>query len=587
MLRPEQKHLIDDSVRRHNQTTGSRFEPEQVYDGARMSLRTTFDAVTHALLTTKLTDNKGQSLGRAIDLVAAVDDVMGEEAGVGADRQFRLYVDLKPNAFEVLADSREFFRDKDNTRYHKGFPLCFRLERGPPSIQFSISRDERMSDIDVDYRSSKFPKALVNGHLTAGNSDVRAGNNLETHDKRWTGLNGWWRAIFGLSPGRGAKPPREATTGRARNIPLNPRVQANQGVDASVHDFLKSWVVDKELNNAIAYLSRRSYSCLEKIAGNKQNFSGLVRFHTVIAMDNFNATIGNVTSVADVFEAAENWSPELKKVKNAYPAEFRLVGVPPDMARDEECAQPPAERGGKPDKEKFFATALRVKQGEGRNKVAMLLWTQEGKYWKIVAIRNEDSNDAGITPKRAALAPPVTEAEPEQIAADPEAVRDVTSFYQSWIGKRDTVDAVRYTSKRLYQCLDAPSETEKAMKPAERIRKQLEMPLPRIPNEPSLSEMMSGVPSVNELVRPVEHPNSMAFSIMAVPDQLGDSFLCGERHLAEKTLVLKPNDAKYGTYYLSDSQFHFGDDEESAAFQLLWTKEKDRWKIIAWAVEVP
>src|SRR5262249_35590679 len=127
---------------------------------------------------------------------------------------------------------------------------------------------------------------------------------------------------------------------------------------------------------------------------------GLVRFHTMIAMDNFNATIGNVTSVADVFEAAENWAPELKKVKNAYPAEFRLVGVPPDMAGDEECAQPSAERGGKPAKEKFFATALRVKQGDSRNKVAMLLWTQEDKYWKIVAIRNEDSNDGGITPKK-------------------------------------------------------------------------------------------------------------------------------------------------------------------------------------------
>jgi hypothetical protein len=88
-LRPEQKQLIDDYVRRYNQTMGSKLVAQQVYEGGRLSMRTTFDAVTHALLSTKLTDPQGKSLGRAIDLVEAVDDVMGEEAGVGGDRQYR------------------------------------------------------------------------------------------------------------------------------------------------------------------------------------------------------------------------------------------------------------------------------------------------------------------------------------------------------------------------------------------------------------------------------------------------------------------------------------------------------------------
>ena len=72
--------------------------PEQAYDNARLSIRTTFDAVTHALLNAKMTDAQGKSLGRAIDLVEAVDQVMGEESGVGGDLQFRLYVYLKPDA---------------------------------------------------------------------------------------------------------------------------------------------------------------------------------------------------------------------------------------------------------------------------------------------------------------------------------------------------------------------------------------------------------------------------------------------------------------------------------------------------------
>src|SRR6516162_6424747 len=284
-LLPEQKRLLDDFVRRYDQTTNSKLSPEQAYDGARVSVRTTFDAVTHALLSTKLTNEKGQSLGRAIDLVEALDQVLGEEAGVGGDRQFRMYVYLKSDAIEILSTSREFFHDKDNTVYHKGFPICYRLKNGPPSIQFSISKDERMSDIDVDYRSSTFPKALVDGHLTAGNSDVRAGGNLATHDNRWEGLNGWWRQVFGFTLGSSAKSSNDEATGRAPTIPVNPRMRADQGIDASVHDFLTSWVVNRQPENAIAYLSPLSYPCLESMARNKQKpiAPGMVRFNTLVA----------------------------------------------------------------------------------------------------------------------------------------------------------------------------------------------------------------------------------------------------------------------------------------------------------------
>jgi hypothetical protein len=107
-----------------------------------------------------------------------------------------------------------------------------------------------MSDVDVDYRSSGFPKALVNGHLSAANSDVRAGNNLARHDDRWLGLNGWWRNVFGQL-GRGGAPPKENANERLGNIPMNPGVEADQGVDKSAHDFLQSWVVAKEPNSRL------------------------------------------------------------------------------------------------------------------------------------------------------------------------------------------------------------------------------------------------------------------------------------------------------------------------------------------------
>ena len=88
MLRPEQKKLVDEYVMHYNQASGSKVVPQAAYDAARMSVRTTFDAVTHALLTAKITDAKGKSLGHAIQLIEAVDQVMGAEEETGGDRQF-------------------------------------------------------------------------------------------------------------------------------------------------------------------------------------------------------------------------------------------------------------------------------------------------------------------------------------------------------------------------------------------------------------------------------------------------------------------------------------------------------------------
>src|SRR6478609_3888680 len=114
-LRPEQVRLIDSFIRSYNATTGSALVAQEVYDNARLSIRTTFDAVTHALLNAQMTDSQGKSLGRAIDLVDAVDQVMGEESSADGDMQFRLYVYLKPNAVDILSRSQEFMHDKDNS----------------------------------------------------------------------------------------------------------------------------------------------------------------------------------------------------------------------------------------------------------------------------------------------------------------------------------------------------------------------------------------------------------------------------------------------------------------------------------------
>jgi hypothetical protein len=110
-------------VRRFNSTAKQNVDAEKAYDAARLSLRTTFDAVTHALMNTKLTSQDGRSLGTALDLIDILDDIAGEEQGARGDRQFRVYVYLNQMPKDagrepgVQARTRQIY-------YHMGFPFA-------------------------------------------------------------------------------------------------------------------------------------------------------------------------------------------------------------------------------------------------------------------------------------------------------------------------------------------------------------------------------------------------------------------------------------------------------------------------------
>ena len=161
LLEPAQRRLIDDWVRRFNEVTGRETPPDILYNLIRISTRTTFDAVTDALITTALTDESGQSLGTALDLVDYMETVQGKIRGERGDRQFRMYAVLKPSARKTLKKSQEFKRASDNTIYHKGYPVNFRQSGTVPSIQISMARAGNRADIDVDYRSSGIPAGAL------------------------------------------------------------------------------------------------------------------------------------------------------------------------------------------------------------------------------------------------------------------------------------------------------------------------------------------------------------------------------------------------------------------------------------------
>ena len=301
-LLPEQKTLVDDWFRRFAEVIKKPVSAEEGYDSIPLSAKTTFSAVTHALIRTPLTDQSGASLGAsAITLIERLDTVAGKIPGSNGDQQFRIYVQLKPNALEILARSREFGRGPDNAVYHHGFPICYRSRGGTPSLQVSAAKDGKRADIDVDYRSSRFPVFLVNGHLTASNSDVRSGDNDRRHNQQWAGLLNWWRNFFGL--------PIFDMGSQSENAPASePAIKANAKPEVAVHDFLNSWLVDQRPDLAAPYFAESAFSCIEVERGRPVD-TGMATFSVLMGLRAVNQRIGNVGQLSDVIAGVRLASP--------------------------------------------------------------------------------------------------------------------------------------------------------------------------------------------------------------------------------------------------------------------------------------
>jgi len=80
-LKLEQKALVDDWIRRFSLTIQKQVDAEKAYDNLLLSSKTTFNAVTHALLSKQLTDESGRKLGSAIQIIDKLASVLGEVPG--------------------------------------------------------------------------------------------------------------------------------------------------------------------------------------------------------------------------------------------------------------------------------------------------------------------------------------------------------------------------------------------------------------------------------------------------------------------------------------------------------------------------
>jgi hypothetical protein len=389
VLADTSKDLFDGYARAYNQNTGFDLSPQEYFDSLTISERTTYDAVTHALTNTTMTGENGESLGRAIDILTGIERIAGQYYGRAGDQQFRLYAYLKDGAREVLERSREFELTELNTVYHVGYPYSYR-QGGLPSIQFSVSEDGDKADIDVDYRSSKFPRAMFNGHLTSANSDVRAGDNPERHAGRWSGFVAWWRDVFGRLPFGD-----EADAGPdllAREPPKTPtRLPPDRSADEespTLHDaaqeFLTDWLVRRDVDVAARFLSDRVLACVDVDDDRDDDVLRPEQAEAVIrrAMDSTLDEIDDVDDLPEAIEAVVPWRDSIRVQSHPFETDFAVLELTARDASAHLCGE--SLEADDPDAYgTYFGVLFRWKVPGGG--VFGLTWTRENGNWRIVS----------------------------------------------------------------------------------------------------------------------------------------------------------------------------------------------------------
>ena len=395
-LTGRQKELLDSYVSDYNRKTGFDVTPAAGYAALSTSERTTFDAVTHALSKSQLTDASGKSLGTSLDLVVGIERIAGQYYGRQGDEQFRVYSQLKPGSREILEQSKEFKFSEENIVYHVGYPYSYRQSGKVPNIQFSISEDGLRADIDVDYRSSKLPSAMWNGHLTAANSDVRAGDNHKRHNDRWGGFVNWWSAILGKLPDE-SEPETELLTNEppepATPLPPNrpPGAQIAEVWDAT-QELLTDWLVRRN-DEALGFVSDQALACVQLEDGTdpKTLTASETRQRLQQIMRQVSGEIGKVANLTQAIDAVIPWRKAFRVVKQPFEGDFTIVEAPDRFAEHFRCESRSKEGQASALSEEnlrygtYYGALFRLREGTSRGGVLALLWTKQNGTWRVIA----------------------------------------------------------------------------------------------------------------------------------------------------------------------------------------------------------
>jgi hypothetical protein len=574
-LNPRQKELVNLWVGEFQKIFNKPADPATVYNRLPLSARTTFEAVTHALSLSPMTSGSGKPFGTALDLIELVERVAGNVPGARGDSQYRIYVYLKPGAVDKLYNSKEFKRDRDNTVFHIGYPINFRQQGGVPSIQFSVARTGRRADIDVDYRPSGGIKALTSGHLTAANSDVRAGNNHTRHVARWQGFAEWWHNLMaGLLSGPTLPEVADFTPSGYPEV----EKKAHGPLPEMIHASLTQWLIKQEPIGVLSAVSIKAYPCVAEFGDGSNPDSKMALFRILNQLQQVNRRLGKVSRLEDAVAPAEYALPGSELVKHPYSQLFTMQRVHNDVAWAIDCRVRYrlnlVESIPRPEHllAETFVVSFRLKEPNSPGFLVQT-WQRESGGWKLVS----------FDIKRKTLTPPtdlLSQAAHPKAAklADPKLESTIDAFLTRWLLERRLDVASALFLPESYAC-DALSETGTARAPAKgnaNVQKFLQEIVTQSSREKTLQRTLSAAEGGHPELKPLTHAHDGSYLMAEASAKLMQMYAC-ENGSPPPTAASQPG--VLTAFHLSRSR-----QQSAGVISLYWKNVKGDWRIASYAL---
>ena len=352
-LDAERQRIFDTYARAMNVKLGENLSPEERFRALSPSEQTTFDAITHALMHSTLTDDAGQPLGRALDLVAGVDRIAGEQAGT--ERRSAV-PDLRDAAAERARRAGAIARVRPEPREH-GLPRGLsalvpsgrgRAERAVLDGRGRAAAPTSTSTIARARRRNRCSTAISRRRIRM----CGPGDNAQRHERRWSGFANWWSDVFGAVRFGDQRDEAAGPFGGAPTRPPSP-VPPNRPANASIPDiadavqeFLTDWLIRRNYQEAAAFFAPDVLPLRRRFDGHEsQDLAGApAAGEPAAAGEDGEDQWGRPTSLTEAMNPVVPWSPAVRIVKHAFEQDFTIVEAPTELGAQYECGATPPKK---------------------------------------------------------------------------------------------------------------------------------------------------------------------------------------------------------------------------------------------------
>jgi hypothetical protein len=162
----------------------------------------------------------------------------------------------------------------------------------------------------------------------------------------------------------------------------------------------------------------------------------------------------------------------------------------------------------------------------------------------------------------------------------------VSDFFRTWLIGEDFAKAATYFSPRCYECIELYSDDGKTppFLPEDQAR-YIQNSLAAVGHEigpiTRLEEALESVPPEGDDMKLMAHADKVAYSLVALPDYLADSFLCTKHSKKSPYRAAASGSPSYGNYYAAIFELRTPG-EHASAVTLLWQKQDSVWRIVAY-----